>query len=259
MEDASVAGTTTLRNSPLVGLTVFLWSQSNKVMYRTLYQQGGGNIKPMVAMASKIVLVKRALTRLSAAQLIERACAHVAALTGNALFPDPQPDLVTIANAITALVLADDAVLNNGGRQDYLARDQRMRELHSLLVLLAAYVQMQSRGDAEAILSTGFPLRKRPVPAGPLPAPGNLRAEASALSGIIKLHWARVRHRKLYEVQFRTNDPQGPGNWDALTQLSRNSCSATGLQSGVPYSFRVRAVGAAGPGPWSDVATERPR
>lgn len=210
-------------------------------------------------MANRITLLKRALTRLNAAQLIERARAHVAALTGNALFPDPRPTLASIEDAIAALVIADAVVLNNGGRKDYLARDQRMRELHNLLVLLAAYVQVQSSGDPEAILSTGFPLRKRPEPAGPLPAPSDLRAEASALSGVIKLRWARVRHHQFYEVQYRSSDPQRSGDWEPLTQLSRNSCSATGLQGGVAYSFRVRAVGAAGPGPWSDVATERPR
>lgn len=210
-------------------------------------------------MQNTISLVKRALTRLSAAQLIERARAHIVALSGNALFPDPRPPLANIEDAIAALVLADDAVVNNGGRQDHMARNQRMRELHFLLVLLAAHVQVQSKGDPEAILSAGFPLRKKPEPAGPLPAPGNLRAEATDLDGVIKLRWARVRHRVFYEVQFRSSDPQGQGNWEPLTQLSNNHCITSGWQSAVAYGFRVRAVGAAGPGPWSDVAMERPR
>jgi hypothetical protein len=35
------------------------------------------------------------------------------------------------------------------------------------------------------------------------------------------------------------------------------SCMATGLVSGTQYWFRVRAIGAAGPGPCSDLATKR--
>lgn len=209
-------------------------------------------------MASSLARVKRALTRLSAAQLIDRARAHVVALSGNPWFPSPQPSLAVIEAAIDALVEADAAVLTNGGRQDYLARNQRMRELKDLLILLAAYVQVQSGGDAERILSTGFGVRAKAGPAGPLLAPANLRARFMPLAGMIHLHWGGVRRRLLYEVQIRAGHGALPEDWTPLIAIAYNYFNATGLASSVDYSFRVRAIGAAGPGPWSDIAVERP-
>ncbi|MBL0127368.1 MAG: fibronectin type III domain-containing protein [Flavobacteriales bacterium] len=210
-------------------------------------------------MAGSLAIVKRALTRLSAEHLIERARAHLAALAGNPRFPIPVPALAVIEVATDALEHAEAEFLNNGGRRDRLARNERKRDLYRLLVLLASYVQVTSGGDPEAIASAGFPLRRKPQPAGPLPAPGNLRASAIALIGVVKLHWGRVRHRSGYEVQTRVADPQLLDDWRPLTALGANYYSATGLQSGVVHCFRVRAIGAAGPGPWSDIAMEKPR
>lgn len=210
-------------------------------------------------MATSLHIVKLALSGLSPAQLVERARAIVLALTGNADFPTPAPALVDITAATDALEEADAAVLNNGGRQDRLACGTRMQELHELLVLLGAYVQVTSTGDPEKILSSGYRLRKSREPVGPMGAPANLRAEASKLSGVIDLTWNREAGRMFYEGQIATADPLVEANWKALVNLSNNRYTAQGLSKGTAYFFRVRAVGAAGPGPWSDLATEQPR
>lgn len=210
-------------------------------------------------MATLLFIVKLALGGLSPAKLVERARAIVAALTGNADFPTPTPTLAAVGAAADAVEAADTDVLNNGGKQDYLTRNLRVQELRNLLVLLGAYVQVTSLGDPEKILSAGNPFRKAPQPVGLVPAPGNLRAEVSKLVGPLDLRWGRVLGRMFYEGQMNETDPSVEAEWKPLVSQSDNTYSVKGLTSGKPYFFRVRAVGAAGPGPWSDPATEKPR
>ncbi|MBK9149107.1 MAG: fibronectin type III domain-containing protein [Flavobacteriales bacterium] len=210
-------------------------------------------------MATLLYIVKLALSGLSPAALVERARAIIAALTGNADFTTPVPTLAAVGAAADAVEAADTAVLNNGGKQDYLARNLRVQELRDLLVLLGAYVQVTSGGDPEKILSAGYPYRKAPEPVGPLPAPGNLRVEVNKLAGQLDLAWDRVVGRMFYEAQSNSTDPAVEADWKSLVNQSDNTYSATGLTGNKLYYFRVRAVGAAGAGPWSDPAAERPR
>ena len=210
-------------------------------------------------MLAPLFFVKLALTGLTASQLIDRANAHVAALTANPVYPTPNPTIITIKAAITALDAAETNVINNGGRQDYLIRNQRMKELRDLLTLLGSYVQVTSGGDPEKIVSAGFKTRKVATPVGILPAPGNLRAVASLLLGVIDLRWDRVAGRLIYQLFICIGDPLVEANWKPLVLLGSNAHSAKDLISGTPYTFRVQAIGAAGPSPMSDTATEKPR
>lgn len=209
-------------------------------------------------MATLLYIVKLALTGLSPAQLVERARAIIAALTGNADFPTPAPTLAAVGAAADAVEAADTAVLNNGGKQDYLTRNLRAQELRDQLTLLGAYVQVTSGGDPEKILSAGYGYRKAAEPVGPLPAPGNLRVVFSKLSGQLDLTWDGVPGRMFYEAQWNQTDPAVEADWLPLVNQSDNRYSAKGLTPGKIYFFRVRGMGALGPGPWSDPASERP-
>ncbi len=210
-------------------------------------------------MATLLYIVKLALTGLSPAKLVEKARAIIVALTGNADFATPTPTLAQVTAATDAVEVADADVLNNGGKKDYLTRDQRVQELRDLLTLLGAYVQVTSGGDPEKILSAGYGLRKAPEPVGPMKQPGDLQAVANKLVGVIDLRWNSVNGRMFYELQMNPGDPLIEANWLPLNNQSNNMYMVKDLESGKAYSFRVRAVGAAGPGPWSDPATEKPR
>ena len=210
-------------------------------------------------MATFLFFVKLNITGLTPSQLIERGRALVIALIGNADFPTPTPTTAAITAGADALEAAEAAVINNGGRQDYLARNVRERELRDLITLLGSYVQVTSGGDPEKILSAGFQTRKVAAPIGLLPAPKNLRASATSLPGVIDLRWDRVRGRLVYVLEMNTVDPLSEKDWLPLVLLGRNAYSATGLTSGKSCSFRVRAIGAAGPSPWSDTAIEKPK
>jgi hypothetical protein len=103
----------------------------------------------------------------------------------------------------------------------------------------------------------GWQVRGTPTPVGPMPKPANLAATLGDLDGEVDLSWNAIsRGVQTYLAEYATT-PTGP--WTQFYVGAASKCTATGLTSGTAYWFRVRAVGAAGPGPWSDPATERAR
>lgn len=66
-------------------------------------------------------------------------------------------------------------------------------------------------------------------------------------------HWDSVTNSQSYAAQICTGDAPVETAWHYAPPLGRKS-SATlkGLTSGTRYWIRVQAVGALGPGPWSD-------
>ncbi|MBL0043086.1 MAG: fibronectin type III domain-containing protein [Flavobacteriales bacterium] len=202
--------------------------------------------------------VKLGLDGLTPMEVVERGRAHVLALTGNLTYPTPTPALAAITTASNALETAEIAVTNNGGRQDTLVRNERMRDLKELIKQLAGYVQAVSGGDPELIASAAFTTRKLPVPSGILPAPGNLRVRITTLPGELNVRWKGVKDRRIYQMEINDGDPLVEASWKPLLMTGKNFHTATGLASHKSYSFRVNAVGADGVGPWSDIATSKP-
>jgi len=113
---------------------------------------------------------------------------------------------------------------------------------------------MTAVGDALKIQSAGFSVKSTAAPVGELPAPQNLSATGGDLEGECDLHWNPVNGRTNYVGEHRTT-PSGP--WIQFYAGKKSSATATGLVAGTQYDFRVRAVGAAGPGAWSDIAQSR--
>lgn len=202
--------------------------------------------------------VKLGLEGLPPMEVVERGRAHVAALTGNLTYPTPVPTLAAITAASDALETAEIAVTNNGGRQDTLIRNERLRELKELIKQLAGYVQAVSGGDPVLIASAAFTTRKLPEPVGVLPAPGNLRVRITSLPGELNVRWDGVKDRRIYQLQINSTDPLVEADWSPLVMTGKNFFTATGLTSHKVYSFRVNAVGADGVGPWSDIAASKP-
>jgi len=202
--------------------------------------------------------VKLGLEGLEPMGVVERGRAHVTAMSGNLAYPTPTPALALITSACDALEAAEIIVNNNGGRQDILIRNQRLRELKELIKQLAGYVQAASGGDPVLIASAAFTTRKLPVPTGILPAPGDLRVRITTLPGQLKIRWKGVKDRRIYQLEFTDGDPLVESNFKLLLMTGKNFYTATGLASHKPYSFRVNAVGADGVGPWSDIATCKP-
>lgn len=174
-------------------------------------------------------------------------------MTGNASFPTPDPALPAFQALITTAITANnDADMEFDHWQMKLQeRNDAINTLKEALRALAAYVQNASKGDTAKILSSGMEVRGTPAPVGPLPAPGNLIALMGAQEGTCALNWDPIYGARSYIIEIAT-DAAGPWTQTSLTTAS--DAVVNSLTSGTKYFFRVRALGAAGPSPWSDIA-----
>jgi len=180
----------------------------------------------------------------------------VTGLTGNAAFSTPSPSVgdltalrTSVVNKINEIEAANDqlAVL-------YAERDALELLVDNALLQEAGYVQGASGGDEVKILSTGFTVRGGRAPVGPLPAPSDLHSNYGAEEGSVECQWDRVRGAQAYFVEC-SSTANGP--WNQVYTGTSTHCTLTGLIPGSQYWFRVRALGAAGLGPWSDPTTKR--
>lgn len=177
----------------------------------------------------------------------------VVATTGNANFPNPNPPLTTLTGKADALSAAYSA--REAARQTLdetqAALDAAEADLDTSLVAFAAYVESASGGDPQKILSSGLAIKGPNTPIGPMPQVQGLDSAASVEAGRIILRWTAVKGAKTYEVQT-CPDPITTTGWTGVGLPTKATLTVDGLPSGGRCWFRVRAVGSAGPGPWSD-------
>jgi hypothetical protein len=197
--------------------------------------------------------LKKNLSRLRSAQLVERARHHEQRMDGNAAFPDPNPTKAEIAAAREALEAAMAEAME-GGRTAMATKRARHRELLDLLSRLGDHVSSVADGNELAILSMGFEVRRTPQPAPEPAAPVGLLAGMEAHAGQALLRWTPERHALTYMVQVNRVSPDDATAWESMTVVSSARYRAKGLASAKVHWFRVAAIGTKGMGPWSDVA-----
>jgi hypothetical protein len=201
-------------------------------------------------MVAKLVVGVRGL---NASQLVDKARLVVERMTDNPRFTDPTPKLSDVTLAKEELEVAITDALD-GGRKAVATRRIRQRALKLILEQLGGYVVATVGDDEEAILSTGFTVRRQPSPVGEVTTPIALQASMSPIQGRVDIRWKAVRYARLYTVFVNSAAPEQADGWRQLGNSSKASFKATGLASGKVHWFRVCAIGTAGTGPFSDVA-----
>lgn len=178
---------------------------------------------------------------------------HVSKMTGNANFPAPIPEAPAYAAALAAFSvrLAAYRALEDQIAQSRIEKDEARRALERLTAGRGNYVETASGGDAATIVSAGFELRRERAPVGVPDAPAGLLARMGAMSGQIVLDWSKVRGAGAYLVECRLHH-QAAAPWTQVKIVTAARLAVEGLTPGTFYAFRVRAIGAAGEGPWSD-------
>jgi hypothetical protein len=197
--------------------------------------------------------LKKGLARLNSTQLAEKSRTIEQRLAGNLAFPEPTPKLADVTAARETL---EAAIVNavDGGRTARAIRNARQKELKLLLDQLAGYITSHAEGNALAILSSGFELRRRGTPQQEPAIPANVQAEMSAHPGQAELRWAPVKGALTYHVEVNRTAPDNATAWELLDAVSRCRFTAKGLPSIQVSWFRVRAIGTSGKSPWSEVA-----
>lgn len=202
---------------------------------------------------------KLELKQRNVAEKLSLGANHITAMTGNAAYPAATrvPTDAQVQTAQDDLAAADAAVTaaETVWKQKIQDRDAKEAVWDTVITARANNCEAVTPTDLVALASTGFPLRSAGAPVGQLPAPGNLTASATDNEGEIELRCKTVSGASTYEWQFRLHD--NAATWQALKTGTTTKILVPGLTPGVVYAFRVRAIGSAGPGTWSDEATER--
>lgn len=189
-------------------------------------------------------------TTLKDSDLVPKGEYILASMTGNANFPTPTPSLGELGTAVgdyeSALFAAEA-----GGKEKTAAKNAARKALEDALRSLALYVQQKSAGDLTKLLSSGFDAVKQPEPAGVLPAPQGVTLKQGTLSGTLVLRSRPVPNAASYEAQQSTNIAQESA-WEDAGAFTAARMTLEGLTPGTQYWSRMRAIGAAGPGAWSE-------
>jgi hypothetical protein len=139
--------------------------------------------------------------------------------------------------------------------QNLTLRDAAVDALCAGLTSLAAYVQAASGGDAAKIQSAGMDVKGAAAPVG---MPGQVTDLSLAFgdnAGELDAQWDADPAAYSYEIQ-PSPDPMTATSWTVQPAVTKSSTAITGLTTGTRQWVRVRSVGSAGTGAWSDPATK---
>ncbi|MCG3148072.1 MAG: hypothetical protein PCFJNLEI_01514 [Verrucomicrobiae bacterium] len=207
------------------------------------------------SMKSKVAL---GLFELNAGQTVQLGQDIHTAMTGNANFPTPTPDLAQLQTRLTATV----AKINQlSAAQDTLAlyqteRDNALRDLRETLTNLGLYVENAANGDEEIIRSAAMNVRANPNPrlVGQVQ---NVRLSPSDHEGELIMDYAGEEGTRMYQVQVCVDATTMPVNWQDKLTTTKTRCRLNDtLVSGQRVWARVRALGANNTGAWSEPAVK---
>jgi hypothetical protein len=197
------------------------------------------------------------LTKANTGKVREKAASIVVKMTGNTTFTTPSPTLASIttqADLVKIKQAEQDAAFTTY-KQKTKEVDIEKDNLLNLLDTEASYVENIANGDETKIMSAGFDVRKASTPVGEVDAPKGLLATEGKKTGEILCTWKTVKGAKSYNVEHNA-DITNAETWKFAMSVTKATCTLTDLESGSRIWVRVLALGAAGEGPWSDVATK---
>jgi hypothetical protein len=103
----------------------------------------------------------------------------------------------------------------------------------------------------DMVLNVGFAVKGAAVGISSLGKAVNLSLSTGDNKGEVDAHWNRVPGAKSYEVQW-SPDPFTDASWKNADGVTKSKTTLAGLTSGSKIWVRVRALGASGPGAWSN-------
>jgi len=200
---------------------------------------------------------KLALRDKSDAELENFAQGIVAAMTGNAYFPNPVPTLDNVMEVVSGYseALQSVAARQAALREAVTRKEQWRNSLEQTLTFLANYVETASERNEAKIESAAMGVRRAGSRRGVPAQVTNLAAAFGDFPGSLQLNWDRSKGVAGYEVQYQLR--QAVAEWQRYQVVTASRITVMGLTPGSLYAFRVCAIRSAGSGPWSDEAVKR--
>ncbi len=199
-------------------------------------------------------IIKLDLRNKTVDQKISLGSNHITSMDGNLKYPDAKRE-----PSDAAFQAVQDALVASNGAADaaetiwkatILDRNNKEAAWDLAITARASNCESITPGNRADLQTTGLPLRALPTPVGIPSAPINLLATPGKLTGQIDVRWKAVKGASSYIVERMVHG--GPGAWEQVKLLSQVKFTDSGLVSGTTYAYRVRALAAAGEGPWSD-------
>lgn len=201
------------------------------------------------------------ITLLSSAEAIPRTAAVVVAMSRDpnlytlveACFPKQQELQEVDEEHKAAFSAAADGDPEKAKRLK--AARQKLDRKFSIFFTLVRHAAVE---HPELLEAFGVPAAKaRKAPTTPaLTSPQNPRAKHGKNTGEIELKVNPIKAAKSYDISCCIGDPSIEANWRHCgVGVKAMHLLVTGLVPGTVYWFRVRAIGANGPGPWSQYVT----
>ncbi len=202
------------------------------------------------------------LSRKNPAQLIALSELVAPKLAPTAPATPPVPNMAgTVATLVTVTATAKATNDTYEAAKAQLvvlkeARDAAADALRAEHTAVAKAVESEAKGDPVMLAASGYPLASDN--AASTQPPGqvkNFSLTAGDAAGTLDVAFDPDVLAKSYEVQITTVDPVN-GPWVTHCTPTASKCEITGQTSGQRLWGRARAIGANGPGPWSDPATK---
>jgi len=145
-----------------------------------------------------------------------------------------------------------------GDREKAVKLEADRQVLDKRFSIFTALVKLAAEEDASLLAKAGVtqPQVKRTSSGTTMTAPANFQVRHGQGHGVIIGKAGSVKPARSYEMQFCEGDPTIEENWKyAGVSVHASRLEMNGLTPGKVYSFRVRGIGANGPGPWSSYVT----
>jgi hypothetical protein len=169
----------------------------------------------------------------------------------NALFPDLQDRLLVTKENLDKYSV-DLAASRGLGRQLVAEKNKSRFILTEDLKQLALLIMTQTN-DAAELLTTGFPLRKKPE-SSQLSSPGNVTLSTGLNSGEVNAFVNRPKGTISFLHQISDASSTEEHVWKTTGSTS-NKHVFTNLQRGKLYAVRIAAIGSKGQIAYSSIAT----
>ena len=212
---------------------------------------------PITKRKKRMSIIKSDLSGFTLPELIAELQKVVGLMTGNATFSTIAAKTTALGTGTTALVSASgtyDSAIQTADQKMTL-RDTARDAAEGLYQALGTAAEAVTQDPAQ-LQSGGWTLRSdTSAPVGMLAAPSNPSVSCGDMAGSVDFHWDSMKRGVQTFLGEYSTSPDGP--WTQFYAGKKSSTTASGLVSGTMYWFRVRAVGAAGPGPYSSAISHR--
>lgn len=201
--------------------------------------------------------LKSHLDSLGHSKFITTVESMLLSLDGHPLLVDPIPEPFPTVERVTGSFglyrnLYHGAI--NGDRVQGAQRNMQRVKVTDEIVHLGTFLRTKAGTRIEMLLGTGFevkPLTKSAIVAYYLNAPANFRVTHSTVSKELIVAATREKFAGSYYLEMCEGDVTEEGWKPAGTHIHCSKIVVSGLEPGKRYTFRIRAIGAKGDGPWA--------